>query len=70
MQAQATQARIYERCQAILDRHSLGHRIRHLRTKRPTLYHYERPWMIAFDPTTCEIIRIIHGRRDLAKLLR
>ena len=69
-QTRFTESRIRARCLSIWDGSTLGHKINALSTRRPTLYYYEQPWMIAFDPSTREIIRIFHARRDLAKLMR
>ena len=69
-QTKAAEDRICARCLSIRDGSTIGHKIDILSTRRPILYHYEHPWMIAFDPGTREIIRIFHARRDLAKLMR
>ena len=67
--SRTTADRILGRCLSIQEGHTVGHRIDYIRRRRPILYHYEQPWMIAFRPKSREIIRIVHGRRNLARLI-
>jgi plasmid stabilization system protein ParE len=47
-----------------------GHRRTDVRPRRELLFVVARPtrYVIAFDPATREIARIIHGARDFAKI--
>jgi len=41
-----------------------GRRRVDVRTRRPLLFTREGPYLIAFDPETRVIIRLVHGSRD------
>ena len=35
-----------------------------MQTRRRTLFLVEPPWVIAYDPDTRQVLRILHGARD------
>jgi plasmid stabilization system protein ParE len=56
----------------IADRRVPGHRRSDVKVRRPLLFAVARPtrYVIAFDPTTRLIIRIVHGARDFPAIFR
>jgi plasmid stabilization system protein ParE len=63
--ARRLQARLEARFEMIADGTATGHRRRDLRSDVPLLFDIVRPFVIAFDPQTREIARILHGARNL-----
>ena len=68
--AQDTRAEILERCRQIADGDGLGHVRDDLSTRRALRFWTVPPFAIVYDARTCLVIRILHGRRDIPRLLR
>jgi plasmid stabilization system protein ParE len=60
--------RIFARCRAIRNGTTFGHRRMDVTTRRPTLFINEHPWVIAYDPESRSVLRIVHASRDLSAL--
>lgn len=66
--AQRTADRLLARCRAIEAGTAIGHQRSDVRPRRPTLFVVEAPWVIAYSPDTRQVLRIVHGARDLPAL--
>src|SRR5690242_2997955 len=64
--ARRTRARLVARIASIADGSAVGHRRQDVR--RPFLFLSEPPWVIAYDPATRRVLRILHGARDFPAL--
>ena len=67
--ARRTRDRLLRRCQDIEIGLAVGHRRADVQPKSPTLFFVERPWVLAYDPTTRQVLRILHGARDFPAAL-
>jgi len=68
--ARKTRARLLRRCVAIGSGSALGHRRSNVATERPILFLVEEPFVIAYDPATRRVLRILDGARDVGRLVR
>ncbi|MCA1940698.1 MAG: type II toxin-antitoxin system RelE/ParE family toxin [Caenispirillum bisanense] len=68
--ARQSRDRLNARISAIADGRVVGHQRLDVRTKRPLRFFNEPPWVIAFDPDTRLVLRILHEKRDFPTLLR
>ena len=66
--ARETRWMLLAHCARIAQGISLGHKRADIPTQQPTLYVVEKPFVIAYNPETRIVLRILHGRRDLARL--
>lgn len=62
--------RLAGRCAAVLAGTAEGHRRPDLPPDLPFRFVNEPPWVIAFDPDTRLVLRILHEKRDFPALLR
>jgi plasmid stabilization system protein ParE len=67
--ARRLQMRLEARFEKIADGTASGHRRRDIRSEVPLLFDVVRPFVIAFDPETKEIARILHGARNISAIL-
>jgi plasmid stabilization system protein ParE len=54
----------------ISDGTTLGHVRGDVALRRQILFATEHPFVIAFDPETREIVRVVHGARDMWRVFR
>jgi plasmid stabilization system protein ParE len=64
------QQRLEKRFEGIAAGTVLGHRRHDVTPRRPIRFVTERPFVIAFDPDTKVILRIVHGARDMRRVFR
>ena len=64
------QQRLEKRFEGIAAGAVLGHRRHDVTPRRPILFDVERPFVIAFDPESRTILRIVHGARDMRRVFR
>ena len=62
--ARRTAERLLAGCRAVEDGTALGHERRDVRTRRRVLFLVEAPWVIAYDPDTWRVLRVLHSARD------
>lgn len=62
--AEQTATRLLLRVRAIADGTTVGHTRQDVRPRRRTLFVNELPWVIAYDPDTRIVYRIVHGARE------
>jgi plasmid stabilization system protein ParE len=62
--AQRSRCRLLSKIQAIQNGTAIGHQRADVRTRRPTEFLSEEPWVICFNPNTRQVYRILHGARD------
>ncbi len=65
-----TEARLVARCIDVDKGRAGGHRRPDIDAGGATLFINERPWVIAYDVETRQVLRILHGARDLPALIR
>lgn len=66
--ARQSRDRLYARCEAIRTGNEKGHLRADVQPRYPTRFADETPWVIAFDPETRNIYRIVHGHRHLPSM--
>lgn len=66
--ARKTRDRMLARCKSVADGTAVGHRREDLGSRRPRLFLNEPPYVIAFNPQTRRVLRIVHGARDFPAL--
>ena len=66
--ARETRDRLVRRFRQIERGERIGHEREDVQPKQPTLFVNELPWVIAFDPKTCVIKRVLHGARSFPAL--
>lgn len=69
-QAELLQERVFTVCADIADGMNHGHALPTATVRRPTRIIVVHPFIIAYNPKTRKVIRIVDGRRDLFKILR
>jgi plasmid stabilization system protein ParE len=62
--ARRSRDRLLTRIAAIQNGTAIGHRRQDVRTRLPTRFLREDPWVICFNPDTRQVYRILHGARD------
>lgn len=66
--AQRSLDRLLARIGAIAAGRTVGHGRSDVAPSVPTAFVVEEPWVIAYNPETLEVYRIVHGARDFAAL--
>ena len=66
--ARRTRDRLLARVRAVADGIAIGHARPDVPTRQPVLFLVEAPWVVAYDPATRQVLRILHGARDLPAL--
>lgn len=66
--ARRTRDRLRHRFETIAMGHGHGLKRRDVPAELPFLFVSEAPFVIAYDQQTLQIVRILHGRRDLPHL--
>jgi plasmid stabilization system protein ParE len=61
-------ARLDERFRKIATGIALGHKRGDVPSRRPLRFSVERPYVVAFDPETRLIVRVVHGARNFRRL--
>ncbi len=67
--ARQSRDRLFARCEAIRTGAEKGHLRADIQPRQPTRFANEHPWVIAFDPESRNIYRIVHGHRHLPSML-
>ena len=62
--ARRTRARLLAGFAQIAEGAAVGHERRDVKPRTPTLFLVEGPWVIAYDPTKRQVLRILHGAMD------
>lgn len=68
--AQRTEVRIRHRFEHIGSGTVVGHRRADVPEELSLLFVAEKPFVIAFNPATKTVVRVLHGRRDFSRLFR
>ncbi len=67
--ADRAEERILRECPKIAEGIDHGHTRDDVPTRRVIHFIVVRPWVIAYNPTTRRVLRILDGRRDLGRII-